>query len=166
MPKPKNKESLQNGSREQFNRLIQLIDALSIDDQKKAFPQGTLNRNIRDVLSHVHHWNTMFLEWYKTGMSGVKPDMPAKGYAWKDLPELNKVIWKKYQKHSLAKSRKLLVQSFEDILKIVEKHSDEELYTKKKYAWTGSTSIGAYIASAIYSHNMWAYKLIKKATKK
>lgn len=166
MPKPNNKISLQSESRDQFNKLIHLIDSLSIEDQKKAFPSGTLNRNIRDVISHIHHWNTMFLEWYKIGMSGEKPAMPAEGYSWKDLPELNKVIWKKYQKHSLAKSRKLFHQSFEDILKIVDKHSDEELYTKKKYAWTGSTSLGAYIASAIYSHNIWGYKIIKKAIKK
>ncbi len=166
MPRPLNKKTLQKGSIDQFNKLIQLIDSLSIKDQKKEFPAGTLNRNIRDVLSHIHHWNIMFLEWYKIGMSGEKPMMPAEGYSWKELPELNKIIWKKYQKHSLIKSNKLLHQSFEEIIQIVHKHSDEELFTKKKYAWTGSTSLGAYITSAIYSHNIWGYKIIKKAIKK
>ena len=36
---------------------------------------------------------------------------------------------------------------------------------KKKYKWTGSTSLGAYLVSATSSHYDWAYKLIKKCLK-
>ena len=31
-------------------------------------------------------------DWYATGMKGQKPDMPAKGYKWKDTAALNKRI--------------------------------------------------------------------------
>ena len=165
MPKPKTKSILIKESTIQFNDLMILVDSYSKEIQLKTFPDGTLNRNIKDVLTHIHHWNLMFLDWYKIGMTGEKPAMPAEGYKWKDLPELNKNIWAKYQKHELAKSKKLIKKSFEEILSIANKHSNSELFTKKKYGWTGSTSIGAYIASAIYSHNIWGIKLIKKSLK-
>lgn len=48
-------------------------------EQNKEFPLETLNRNIRDVLMHLHNWHLMMLNWYETGMAGQKPEMPAKG---------------------------------------------------------------------------------------
>jgi hypothetical protein len=45
---------------------------------------------------------------------------------------------------------------------MIEKHTDEELFEKKKYPWTGSTSLGAYFISATCSHYLWAYDLIRK----
>jgi hypothetical protein len=44
---------------------------------------------------------------------------------------------------------------------IIEKHTDEELFTKKKYAWTGTTSLGSYLISATSSHYDWGLKTIK-----
>ncbi|HOP45228.1 MAG TPA: ClbS/DfsB family four-helix bundle protein, partial [Flavobacteriales bacterium] len=38
----------------------------------------------------------------------------------------------------------------------------EELFEKKRYRWTGSTSLGAYLVSATSSHYDWALKLIQK----
>jgi hypothetical protein len=57
---------------------------------------------------------------------------------------------------------KKLNQSFTEVQKIITNHSDDELFTKKKYAWTGSTSLGSYLVSATASHYMWAIDLIKK----
>ncbi|MEL6140134.1 MAG: ClbS/DfsB family four-helix bundle protein, partial [Bacteroidota bacterium] len=34
------------------------------------------------------------------------------------------------------------------------------------YAWTGTTSLGAYLISSTSSHYDWAYKLIKRCKKK
>ena len=143
---------------------MEYIDALSEEEQRAAFPKEYLNRNIGDVLAHLHHWHLMFLEWYKVGMTGKKPDMPARGHTWKTLPELNREIWKKYKDTGLEQARKMLETSFRSVQKIIEKHSEEELFTKKKYGWTGSTSLAAYLISTTSSHYDWGYKLIKKCT--
>lgn len=91
--------------------------------------------------------------------------MPARGYTWKTLPELNKKIWEEYKSMELDETRKLLNQSFEAVQQIIENHSNEELFEKKRYRWTGSTSLGAYLVSTTSSHYDWAYNLIKKAKK-
>lgn len=165
MPRPKSKSELLNLSNENFKKLNDFIDQKSKEDQLKEFPKGTMNRNIRDVLAHLHHWHLMVLDWCKVGLSGGKPDMPAKGYTWKTTPDLNRWIFEKYQDVELEKAKSLLNKSFKEVQKIIEKHSDQELFEKKKYKWTGSTSVGAYLVSATSSHYDWAFKLIKKATK-
>ena len=148
-----------------YEKLIGFVEGLTPSDQRKDFPDNTLNRNIRDVLAHLHAWHLMFLDWYTVGMSGTKPDMPAKGFTWRTLPDLNKEIQQRYAQISLDNAKGLLKQSYKTMLHIIELHSDEELFTKKKYHWTGSTSLGAYLISATSSHYDWALKLIRKAKK-
>ena len=130
-----------------------------------TFPEGTMNRNIRDVLAHLHHWHCMLLGWYTEGKKGKQPVMPAEGYGWKDTPALNKRIWQDYQEYSLEEVRSLLDISYEAVQKIILKHSDKDLFEKKKYKWTGSTSLAAYLIANTSSHYNWAYRLIVKQHK-
>lgn len=121
-----------------------------------------MNRNVRDVLGHLHHWHLMFLDWYLVGMSGKKPDIPAKDFTWKMTPELNKSIQQRYSKTDLEEVYKRLTESHKKVQRIIKKHSGAELFEKKKYAWTGSTSLGQYLIAATSSHYDWAIRLIKK----
>lgn len=163
MPRPKNKTELLDLGRRNFGSLMEFINNLSPEEQNREFPEGTMNRNIRDVLMHLHHWHLMLLEWYKTGMTGEKPEMPAKGYTWKTMPDLNKVIQEKYSTTKLEDSKSNLESSYQKVRQAIEKHSNEELFEKKRYKWTGTTSMGAYFISATSSHYDWALKLIRKA---
>lgn len=165
MPRPKSKIELIELSQNNYEKLVKLVHSYSQKDLTKEFPKGMLNRNIRDVLAHLHHWHLLMLEWYKIGMKGEKPDMPAKGYTWKTLPALNKEIWSKSQDLDFVTAKELLDTSYNDIQELIRKHSDEELFEKKKYKWTGTTSLGAYLISSTSSHYDWATKLIKKSMK-
>ena len=165
MARPKTKLELLNLSELNFNKLVYFIDKLDVDAQNKEFPPGTMNRNIKDVLMHLHHWHLLMLDWYKTGMAGAKPEMPAKGFTWKTTPELNKWIWEKYKQTSLEKAKECIRSSFHQLRGLIISHSDEELFHKKRYKWTGTTSLGSYFVSATSSHYDWALNLIRKATK-
>lgn len=163
MSKPTDKEALLKLSQDNFKKLLDLISNMA--DENIEFPIETMNRNVRDVLAHLHHWHLMMLDWYDIGMKGEKPVMPAKGYTWKETLKLNKKIWEDYQNVSLQDTKKLLNNSYTEVRNIIEKHTNEELFEKKKYKWTGTTSLGAYLISATSSHYDWAIKLIKKALK-
>ena len=165
MGRPTSKGELLTVSQANYKKLNQLIDSLPAEEQIREFPPGTLNRNIRDVLGHLHHWHLMFLNWYEKGMKGEKPEMPAPGYTWKMTPQLNQWIWEEYRETDLSDVKKQLNQSYSKIQQIIENHSNEELFEKKRYKWTGSTSLGAYLISATSSHYDWAFKLIKKVKK-
>ena len=130
------------------------------------FPKGHLNRNVKDVLAHVHEWHNMMIDWYDAGMAGIKPDMPKKGFTWRTLPALNRIIWETYKDEKFDVALQKLKESHKKIRNLIDSHSDIDLFTKKKYNWTGSTSLGAYLTSCTSSHYDWAYKLIKKCIKK
>nr|WP_273568519.1 ClbS/DfsB family four-helix bundle protein [Maribacter sp. Hal144] len=94
MPRPKTKDKLLELSQKSFDKLNDLVDSFATKELNKEFPEGYLNRNIKDVFAHLHHWHLLMLEWYTIGMGGNKPDMPAKGYTWKTLPDFNREIQK------------------------------------------------------------------------
>ena len=165
MPIPRTKQELIDMSHKNYEKLIQYLDSLPSEKLFQVFPQGHLNRNIRDVLGHLHHWHLLFLEWYKVGMAGEKPHLPAKGYTWKTTSDLNRTIQKKYQKVDYTEIRKMLEYSHLEVHTIIDAHTDTELFEKRRYKWTGSTSLGVYLRGATTSHYSWAYKLIRKCLK-
>ena len=163
MPKPKTKAELLAAGRDNFHKLNALVDSFSEEEQNAELPEGTLNRNIRDVLAHLHHWHLLMLGWSREGMRGEKPAMPAEGYSWSETPRLNREIQEKYRFLELSEARRLLGESFLEVRGLVEQHTEDELFEKRRYPWTGSTSLGAYLISNTSSHYHWAYKLIRKA---
>jgi hypothetical protein len=165
MSKPITKEELATASATNFQRLKLCIASLPPESREKEFPSGSLNRSISDVLCHLYHWQLMFMDWYTIGQKGEKADMPAKGYTWKTLPLLNQKIQKEYRNFEVQEAWEMLEISHDKFQAIITSHSDEELFTKKKYLWTGSTSLGAYLISATASHYDWAFKVIKRQTK-
>ena len=165
MPRPTSRAALLQQSQAQYEKLLAYLDALPPAQLTGDFPPGTLNRNVRDVLAHLYHWHELMRGWYAAGMAGEKPAIPAPGYRWKDTPALNRHIWETYRDHPLSEVRQRFEASHAQVQALIEAHSDAELFEKRRYPWTGTTSLGAYFISATASHYDWALKLIRKATR-
>ena len=123
---------------------------------------GTQDKNARDLLMHLHAWHELLLGWYESNMAGREAAFLPEGYSWKTTPELNRDFWESYQEVPLDAALGMLEDSHEKVMAIVEKHTNEELFTKGYYKWTGATSLGQYLISATSSHYEWATKLLKK----
>ena len=149
-----------------YEKLMAFINKLSPEEQLQEFPEGTMNRNIRDILAHLHEWHNMVLNWYEVGMRGDTPDVPAKGYNWRQIPELNREIWERYSQTSLEESKLLFNSTHQAIMDIVNKHSNDELFERARYSWTGNNALGAYLVSCTSSHYDWGLKLMRKARKR
>ncbi|MCA0426284.1 MAG: ClbS/DfsB family four-helix bundle protein [Bacteroidetes bacterium] len=165
MPRPASKIELESQASQKFEDLFELIGNQTLEIQEREFPGNSLNRSVRDVICHLRHWQLLFLDWYETGMHGGKPVMPAAGYSWKETPELNRRIQSIYTTTELNEAKRLFFASHQSMMRIIEKHSDEELFTKRIYAWTGTSTLGSYLVSATSSHYDWAIKFIKKQWK-
>jgi hypothetical protein len=159
MSRPLNKKELIEFSEDKYNSLITKIKNLS---NKEVNKHGKNGRSTKDNLAHVYAWQLMMLTWYNEGMANKNPAMPAPGYTWKDSPKLNQEIDKKYKKTPLSKLIKEITKTHKQLIKLMNKHSEEELFTKKKYSWTGSSSLAVYLRLSTYSHYDWALKKIKK----
>ena len=160
MPRPKNRTELLEQMEAGFTALLAEVDRL---------PAGTLltpgacgDWSVKDILAHLDEWHEMFLGWEREGAAGNKPDMPAPGFGWKDTPALNEQIWKKTRDDEYHAVVTRLRDSYRRVRDIAAGYTNDALFTKRRYRWTGSTSVGSYAVSATSSHYNWAFKLIRK----
>jgi len=168
MPRPTNKKELLKLSETNFNKLLLFIEELPDELKNKTYNRNELNKRdktVSDVICHLHEWHIMMGNWYKIGMAGKKPAIPAQDVTWKTLPVLNHRIYDKYKGTQLKKAITMFKKSHKDVMALIEKHNDEELFTKKKYAWTGTTSLGAFLISSTSSHYDWGLKTVKPLKK-
>jgi hypothetical protein len=160
MARPKTKLELIQSSQDEYNKLLELVN--SIPESSLSESGVCESWSVKDILAHLHAWHMLFLTWYQEGMAGSKPAMPAPGLTWKQTPELNHLIYLEYLDECYEDILTSLKESFQEVFSVIQKHTDQELFTKKLYKWTGSTSMGSYLVSATASHYAWAQDLIKK----
>ncbi len=166
MPRAKNKEALLADAAFKYQALINLIESMSYELQTAAFSFEDRDKNIRDVLIHLHEWQNMMKIWYQVGVIENKvPVIPKVGYTFKTTPALNYEIWQSYQQTSLEEAKQYLSATHQEMMIIIKKHTDEELFTQGIYPWTKTTTLGSYLVSATASHYEWAIKKIKKHQK-
>ena len=163
MPRPKTKEQLLSLSQENYDRLFSLVEPLSSEDRTRPGVNG--DWSVKDILAHLTAWHHLFFTWYEAGSRGEKPAMPAPGCTWKTTPELNEKIYQEHRHQAYDTVAAELNASHGKMMALISGHSDEDLFTKKRYKWTGSTSLGSYAVSASSSHYQWAMDLIRKWAK-
>ncbi len=171
MPRARSKEDLIKYSKENYDKLNKLIDGLSEKelnttfdfsaDEKKKELHWKRDENLRDVLIHLYEWHKLLLDWVNSNMAGVKKPFIPKPYTFKTYGDMNLEFWKKNQGTTLEEAKNLLEESHSKTLDMVESLSDEQLFAKGLYKWTGTTTIGSYCASSMSSHYEWALKKIR-----
>ena len=119
----------------------------------------------KDVLAHLSEWEQMCLDWYRLGVIGEKPPVPAEGYNWAQLPALNQHILEKHRQRTLEEILDWFEASYMEILAIVQDIPEAEMFTPGKYAWTGKNSMAAYFIGSTSSHYLWARKEVRKIIK-
>ena len=70
-------------------------------------------------------------------------------------------LWEKHQGTSLEEAKKMLSESHAQVMKLAEKYSEDELFTKGAFKWTGTSTLGSYFISNTSSHYNWAVKKLK-----
>jgi len=120
---------------------------------------------LRDVLVHLYEWHQLLLHWIQNNKEGVAVNFLPEPYNWKSYPQMNVEFWKKHQNTSLTEAKTNLKESHSKVMMLIDSFSDEELFTKKHFSWTGTTNLGSYCISATSSHYDWATKKIKKHIK-
>jgi hypothetical protein len=74
---------------------------------------------------------------------------------------MNVEFWKKHQNTPLIEAKKILKESHKNVMALIDTFSNDELFAKKHFAWTGASTLGAYCVSATSSHYDWAIKKMK-----
>jgi hypothetical protein len=171
MPRASTKPELILSANEQFDKMWKLIDSLTDEEQNQTFRFGddakrkeahwSRDKNLRDVLIHLHEWHRLLLDWIKANKSGkAKPFLPDP-YNWKTYGKMNEEFWKKHQSTPYPKSKAILKKSHSEVMTLIETFFNDELFVKGSLPWTGGSTLGSYCISATASHYDWAIKKIK-----
>ncbi|MFV0481503.1 MAG: ClbS/DfsB family four-helix bundle protein [Campylobacteraceae bacterium] len=165
MPRALRKDELIKSSHEAFDKLWILVESMSSEEKTASFLFEDRDKNLRDVFIHLYEWHQLLLKWVKANKNGDKKPFLPEPYSWKTYPKMNIEFWEKHQNTPHKDSVKMLKNSHEDVMSLAKSFSNDELFTKKYFSWTGSTSLGSYFVSATSSHYEWAIKKIKKQIK-
>lgn len=171
MARATTKADLVTSANGQFEKMWKLIDTMSDERQNATFGKEmakagkeahwSRDKNLRDILVHLYEWHLLLLNWIKVNSSGEhKPFLP-EPYNWKTYPTMNVEFWKKHQHTQLTEAKAKLKESHKDVMSLIETFSNEQLFAKGVFDWTGTSTLGAYCVSATASHYDWAIKKIK-----
>ena len=182
MPRPQNNADLIALAEKNYDELLKFIDSMSQDEKSTPFDFSSLNkkeahwsrdRNVRDVICHLTEWHKLLLKFVAENMKGEKGGKsenkkPAivyqflpEPYSWKNYGDMNRAIWQSCQNITTEKALADFAGSHEKILELARSFSNDELFEKKHFAWTGTTNLGAYFISTTSSHYDWALKKLK-----
>ena len=175
MPRATTKAELIAAANGQWEKMWKLIDSIPGGAQSITFSFGndpklkeahwSRDKNMRDVLIHLYEWHRLLLDWTAANFGGGnKPFLP-EPYTWKTYGDMNVGFWEKHQSTSYEDAEKMLRDSHKKVMTLIGSLTDEELFEKKHFPWTGTTNIGSYCISSTSSHYDWAMKKIKEYSK-
>ena len=170
MPRATTKAELIESANNQWDKMWKLIGSLSDakgaildfgDDAKLKEAHWKRDKNLRDVLTHLYEWHQLLLNWTAANMGGSNQPFLPEPYTWKTYGDMNIGFWEAHQSTQYEDAVAMLRDSHAKVITLIESLSDEELFEKKHFSWTGTTNIGSYCISCTASHYDWAIKKIK-----
>lgn len=171
MGRPATKTDLISAANDKYGQMNMLISSLtekelstpfdfSRDDKKKE-AHWRRDKNLRDILIHLYEWHRLLLNWVGANQKGESRPFILMPYNWKTYGKMNVEFWRKHQDTTLEDAKELLKKSHEEVMKLAETFSNEELFSKGVYKWVGGSTLGSYFVSTTVSHYDWAMKKLK-----
>jgi uncharacterized protein (TIGR03083 family) len=154
VPRPTSKDELLAAMVRERAKLDGVLDPLT--PAQMVAPGVVGEWSVKDMLAHLAEWEGMALGWYRAGLRGEAPEVPAPGYKWNETPRLNRAIFEKHRERPLDEVVAWFRSSREEMRGVIESLTDEQLFTPGRYAWTRKNTLGTYFVSATSSHDLWA----------
>ena len=140
----------------------QLQDLLATIPENDKLVEVTDGMSVKDFLAHRTEWGRMATRWYEEARAGLEPAVPSDEYKWNQLKELNADIRERFREVPLSDIETDFTRVHDHLYELIQNMSDEELFTKKYYGFTGSSDLATYMNSATASHYRSARRHIQK----
>jgi hypothetical protein len=174
MPRATTKTELITAANDQWDKMWKLIDAIPggaqavvfnfDNDPKLKEAHWQRDKNLRDVYTHLYEWHQLLLKWTAANLGGEAKPFLLEPYNWKTYGDMNVEFWKKHQSTAFEDAITMLYDSHAKVMALIETFNDDELFEKKHFSWTSTSTLGSYCVSVTASHYDWAMKKIKQLT--
>ncbi len=135
MPIPKSRLELINLVKKEYQKLQNKLEWV---DAKLANQICVDDWSIKDLLAVRLWWTENVLNWIDQGKQGGQPDLPAKGYSWKQTPRLNNEIVTRSRKRAYKNIVRDLDTQYHRLLKTIDDLNDDELLATGHFQWAGN----------------------------
>lgn len=162
MSVPTNRVQLEAAAVRGFHRFDEAIERIPKAERTAPFPRAGRDRDILDLIDHLHAWHQLLLGWLDAEREGRPVAYPAEGYTWAQLDELNAALRERYRGPALAEARERLRESHITVLARVDALSDEELFDPAAHEWLGGP-LAEPVHECLGGHYAWALETLDAA---
>jgi len=164
MPTPETQIALQAAAMRSFRALEAVVDAIPAGERDAPFPQrGGRDRDLPDVLNHVHAWHELLLGWIGAIEREETPAYPAEGFDWDSLDELNLSLRDRSRTRGGAERAFARLQGSHAVaLAKVGALDAETLFDASRFAWLGGP-LAEPVHECLGGHYDWAVAAIEAA---
>jgi len=163
MNRPATKAELLKGIKAERKRLEASFKGLTQAEMSWAQKPGVWS--IKDILAHVSAWESFVMGWYETGLKGSKvnkPDFRQPGA----IANVNRQIYEANKDCIIEDVLAGFDASYRRILKMIESIPEKDIFTRGRFAWTGTQKLVSYITSNTSSHYPMHVRMIEAVKKK
>jgi hypothetical protein len=108
--------------------------------------------SIKDVMAHVARCERLVTAWYRTRVSGDSSVQLELGYSSEAEDRMN-LAWYEQDRHlSLDETRAVFKASYDDLRSMVEAMSEDEIFRRGHYPWTGPWPLLLYLCANTDNH--------------
>lgn len=118
--------------------------------------------SVKDFITHRTEWGRMMINWYTEAAAGGTPAVPAEGYTWGQLNELNTEIHTRFADTRLDEAESRFTRTNDELFVLINGCTEDELFEERFYSFTGTTDLAAYFTSATGGNYRSAYKHINR----
>ncbi|HEU5222135.1 MAG TPA: ClbS/DfsB family four-helix bundle protein [Candidatus Lumbricidophila sp.] len=162
MTVPQSKLALLADAAREFDTLQALISSMTVDERDAPLVGGSRDRDVADVLNHLHAWHELLLGWVAEASVDRAPAFPAEGHTWTELDALNLHLRDQYLRESSDAALARLRGSHMRVTTVVEGLSDAELFDVARYPWLRG-QLAEPVHECLGAHYRWAVAAIVRA---
>jgi hypothetical protein len=171
MARPTTKAGLLDGAASGWDKLWAVIarlpdpGAVRLDfggDPALTEAHWRRDQNLRDVVVHLWGWHQLLIDWCRANLAGARVGFLPEPYTWKTYGQFNQQLWKDHQSTTYQEAVARLQASHAEVMAIIAALSEEELFVKQHFPWTGTTNLASYGISVTSAHYEWAAKKLAR----
>ncbi|WP_262316837.1 ClbS/DfsB family four-helix bundle protein [Lacticaseibacillus parakribbianus] len=162
MAKPQTRQDLILSTYRHHDRLVAQVDALSPSEQAAAFAFKGRDHNLRDVFVQLAAWEDLYLDWSQANLAGDAKRFLPQPYTWQTVGKLGRKIQAEHVDTTLSDARQLFESAYGKIMDQYEQLTNEQLFLRGFYPWTGSMALGEYAAMVSSQHFAWGIKVLDR----
>lgn len=146
-----------------FSKLSAMIDQLTPEQEQQPFAFEGRDRNIRDVLVHLHEWHRLFLNWFEDTHVHQQPtDFLPIPYTPKTRADMNTQIRNRHQQTTLNEAKAMVHESHTTIMAVASELSHQALMSRRYDNGAENQSISHYLKIVTTTHYEWAIQKIAR----